>query len=279
MSGDGVTTDFPLVEQGYDPNRVDEYLATQMLQLREEAETARLRITDLEEQLALAKEAQDALQMTMVLAKRASDEIVTQAKAEADDILSEARREAFVLMAEVRSDTDSSMSEGKAIIAAAREEALSVVADVEAETARLIAERDAALAKLREQYEAESTTLIDRINTLRSIADDLQAKTEVSAAAPPPPAPQDSPVPTNEGRAADAPQAGNAPYREDDGEAPNADKIRESFSGRRSAKLPRIGEEAGRNALAAATAMRAHLTHEPDDSDTSGEDDLAARTA
>ena len=61
--------------------------------------------------------------------------------------------------------------------------------------------------------------------------------------------------------------------------APSAQKIRESFSGRRSAKLPRIGEEAGRNALAAATAMRSHLTHEPDDSDQPGDDDLAVRTA
>ena len=274
MSGEGLTTNFPLVEQGYDPNQVDEYLATQMLQLREEVDTARLRISELEEQLALANEAQDALQMTMVLAKRASDDLVDKAKEEADEILSEARREAFVLMTEARSDADSSMTEGKAIISAAREEALNVVSEVEAETARLIAERDAALTRLREEYEAESTTLIDRINTLRSIADDLGAKAQ--AAKTPPPA--SSPSPTNEGRAADAPQTGEVTGHETDGDAPIADEVRESFSGRRSAKLPRIGEEAGRSALAAATAMRAHLTNEPDDSDN-GEDDLAVRTA
>ena len=275
MSGEGLTTNFPLVEQGYDPDKVDEFLATQMLQLREEVDTARPRIRELEEQLTLANEAQDALQMTMVLAKRASDELVEKAKVEADDILSEARREAFVLMTEARTDADSSMTEGKAIISAAREEALNVVSEVEAETARLIAERDVALTLLREEYEAESTTLIDRINTLRSIADDLEAKTE-AARNPQPPA--SSPSSTNEGRAADAPQTAEVPDHATDGDAPTADKVRESFSGRRSAKLPRIGEEAGRSALAAATAMRAHLTNEPDDSDD-GEDDLAVRTA
>lgn len=281
MSGDGLTTDFPLVEQGYDPNQVDQYLATQMLQLREEAEVARNRITELEGKLSLAKEAEEALQLTMVMAKRAATELLEQAKVEADEILSEARREAFVLMTEARTDTDSSVVEGKAIIAAARDEALSIISDVESETARLIAERDAELAKLREQYESESSSLIDRINTLRAIADDVEAKTtgkSVPAAPTPPPTAPELPSPTNEGRTADAPQPGTEADR-DRSAAPSAEKIRESFSGRRSAKLPRIGEEAGRSALAAATAMRAHMTHEPDDSGDAGGDDLAVRTA
>lgn len=270
MLGEGLTTDFPLVEQGYDPNKVDEYLATQMLHLREEADGARTRIAELEEELSLAKEAQDALQMTMVLAKRASDELLAKAKADADEIVSEARREAFVLMTESRCDAESSMGEGKAIIAAAREEALSVVAGVEAETARLIAERDEALNNLREEYEAESSMLIDRINTLRSIADDLYARKAGS------PSQISSP---EEERTADAPQAEPEASDDENGDAPVAARIRESFSGRRSANLPRIGEEAGRSALAAATAMRAHMTNEPDDSGEDGDDDLAVRTA
>ncbi len=276
MSGESVTTDFPLVEQGYDPNQVDQYLATQMLQLREEVDAARTHIIDLEDQLATAREAEEALRLTMVLAKRASDDIIAKAQADADEILGEARREAFVLMTEARDDTDTALDQGKAIIAEARQEALSIVADVEAETARLIAERDATLNQLREKYEAESSTLIDRINTLRSIANDLDAKNSGQPA--PSPTHQDPPSPTNEGRTADAPQPG-IDTDHDRGAAPSAEKIRESFSGRRSAKLPRIGEEAGRNALAAATAMRSHLTHEPDDSDQPGEDDLAVRTA
>ena len=194
MSGESVTTDFPLVEQGYDPSRVDEYLATQMLQLREEIDAARTRITDLEEELATAREAEEALHLTMILAKRASNEILEKAQSEADEILSDARRAAFLLMTDARDDTDNSLDEGKAIISEARQEALSIVADVEAETARLIAERDATLNQLREKYEAESSTLIDRINTLRSIADDLEAKN--SGQPTPARTPQSPPSPT-----------------------------------------------------------------------------------
>ncbi len=278
MAGRGSTTDFPLVEKGYDPSQVDEYLATQMLQLRGDADAARVRIAELEEQVATAKEAEDAIQLTMLMATRARNELIEEAKTAADAIIGEARRNAFVLMTETSNDAGGTIDEGKAIIASARDEALSIVADVEAETARLIAEREAALAKLRENYEAESTTLIDRINTLRSIADDTAKKV---ASPEPAPTPQDRPSTHNEGRTADsAPQATNVPdHEEDEGETEIADRIRGSFSGRRSAKLPRIGEEAGRSALAAATAMRAHLTHEPDDSGEPDESDFAARTA
>jgi cell division septum initiation protein DivIVA len=284
VSGDRLPTDFPLVDQGYDPGRVDEYIANQMLQLRNEVDTARKRIAELEAQLALDKEAEEALKMTMVIAKRASDEMLANARSEADEIVSSARREAFGIMTEARNDAETSIGEGKAIVAAARDEALNVVTEVEAETERMIAARNAALQKMRDDYEAESSQLIDRINTLRSIAADLEARSYAPPPSPPPPPPpvpsQDPPSPNAEGRTAAVSEPENAPNRGNDGDAPSADRIRESFSGRRSAKLPRIGEEAGRSALAAATAMRAHLTHEPDDSDNNdGDDDLAVRTA
>ena len=287
MSAEGLTNDFPLVEQGYDPGRVDEYLANQMLHLRTEVDSARKRIAELEQELELGREAEDALKMTMVVAKRASDEIIAKARADADDLISRARREAFSLMTEARNDAENSIGEGKAIIGTARDEALRVVEDIQQETQRLIAERTSKLARLREEYEAESSVLIDRINTLRSIVDDLEAKTLTPATAtsqppppPPPPSQQEQPSPTGEGRTAVASEPENGIDRESEGEAQTAQRIRESFSGRRSAKLPRIGDEAGRSALAAATAMRANMTHEPDDSgDDTGDDDLAVRTA
>jgi cell division septum initiation protein DivIVA len=269
----GHTTDFPLVEKGYDPSEVDEYLATQMLQLREQLESATARIVELEDDLDAAKGREDAIQLTMMAATKARDELLNQAQDDAKQIIGDARRVAFVLMTESRTDADRGIAEGRALVDVARSEALSVVTDAEAETTRLVAERQEALAKMRQEYEAESAVLIDRINTLRSIADDVASKTAAPAAAP-----LDPPSP-NEGRTADAPQATNEPDRDDEGEAPIADRIRESFSGRRSAKLPRIGEEAGRSALAAASAMRAHLTHEPDESDSADGEDLAVRTA
>jgi len=288
VSGERLTTEFPLVEQGYDPGRVDEYLATQMLQLRTELDTARNRIKELEAELALGREAEDALKMTMVVAKRVSDEIIANARAEAEEMVSAARREAFSFMTEIRDDADSSITEGKAIINAARDEALRVITEVEAETERLIADRNSKLQKLREEYETESSILIDRINTLRSIASDIEARvprttqspTAPAPSTPPPSASQDQPSPTTEGRTPVASQPENQTISDEDAETATAARIRESFSGRRSVKLPRIGEQAGRNALATATAMRAHMTHEPDDSeDSPGDDDLAVRTA
>jgi cell division septum initiation protein DivIVA len=273
VSGTGHTTDFQVVEQGYDPSQVDQYLATQMLQLREQLDTATTRIAELEAELAAAREREDAIQLTMVAATKARDELLQQAKADAAEIVGAARREAFALTTETSQEADRAIVESKGILTEARRHALSIVDDAEEETKRLIGERQQALVQLHAHYEAESTTLIDRINTLRKIADDLTART-----APPPTTSPDSP-PANEGRTADASRAENTPNHESAGDAPIADRIRGSFSGRRSVKLPRIGEEAGRSALAAANAMRAHLSHEPDESGTPDDDDLAVRSA
>ncbi len=273
MSGSGATVDFPLVEQGYDPSKVDEYVATQMLQLREQIDAAASRIVELEDDLQAAKEREDAIQLTMMAATKARDELLDKAKQDAEEIVADARRVAFVLMTESRNDADRAIAESKVLVDVARTEALNVVTAAEEETERLVAERKETLAKLQAEYETESAMLIDRINTLRSISDDLTAR-----ASAPVDTPQAPPSP-NEGRTEDAPQAGNTPDHEEDDDAPIADRIRGSFSGRRSAKLPRIGEEAGRSALAAATAMRAHLNHEPEEPATAGDDDLAVRTA
>ena len=273
MSGSRASVDFPLVEKGYDPSKVDEYVANQMLQLREQVDAAAARIVELEDELQAAKEREDAIQLTMMAATKARDELLEKAKQDAEEIVADARRVAFVLMTESRNDADRAIAESKVLVDVARTEALNVVSAAEDETARLVAERQETLAKLQAEYEAESGMLIDRINTLRSISDDLATR-----AAAPPGTSQDPPSP-NEGRTADAPQVENTPDHEDDDDAPIADRIRGSFSGRRSAKLPRLGEEAGRSALAAATAMRAHLNREPDESAPAGDDDLAVRTA
>ena len=274
MPGMGQKTDFPLVENGYDPGQVDEYIATHLLQMRNQLESATARIVELENELDSAKEREDAIQLTMMAATKARDELLSRAKDQAQEIVGDARHVAFALMTETRKDTDRAISEGKVLVDVARSEALSIVNEAEEETNRLVAERKDTLARLQKEFEAESSVLIDRINTLRSIADDLTDKLSAPVDSPE----QETPSP-NEGRTADAPQASSDSENEDDGEAPIADRIRESFSGRRSAKLPRIGEEAGRSALAAATAMRAHLTHEPDDPAPAGDEDLAVRTA
>jgi cell division septum initiation protein DivIVA len=271
VPGKGQTTDFPLVEKRYDPSRVDEYVATQMLHLREQVDSAASRIVELENELDAAKEREDAIHLTMMAATKARDELLEEAGTEAEQVVADARRVAFLLMTEARNDADRAIAESKVLVDVARSEALSVVTDAEEETRRLVAERKHALAKLQAEYETECAMLIDRINTLRTIADDLTARIAAPTSEDPPS--------TSGGRTVDAPQADNEPDHEEDGEAPIADQIRGSFSGRRSAKLPRLGEEAGRSALAAATAMRAHLNHGPAEPASTGEGDLAVRTA
>jgi cell division septum initiation protein DivIVA len=292
----GLPTDFPLVEQGYDPGEVDEYLATQMLQLRQELEKANNRVAELEAELASANEREDAIRLTMIAATKARDDLLAEAKGEADEILGKARREALVLMKEAREEAEGTIAEGRDSLNLARQHAADIVAEANDETERMLAERKRDLERLHAEYEAESNALIDRINTLRSIADDLTNRITRPQPTPETPAPQPAtpepavpeaaaPAPTpptipsaNEGRTTTAPQPEDVPDHQSPGEAPTAERIRGSFSGRRSAKLPRIGEEAGRSALAAANAMRAHIAHEPDDSDTDG-DDLEVRTA
>lgn len=275
MSGNGATTDFSLVERGYDPNQVDKYVATQMLQLREQLDAAAHRIVALEDDLQSAHDREDAIQLTMVAATKARDELLSNAKQEAEVMVADARRVAFVLMTESRTDADAAIAEGKVIVDVARTEALSLMREAKEETKRMVAERRATLAKLQADYEAESAILIERIQTLRRMADDLTAR----AAAPQPPATsQDVPSPP-EGRTVETSQTGDVPDHEEDGDAPIADRIRGSFSGRRTAKLPRLGEEAGRSALAVATAMRTHLDHGSGDSAAAEESDLAVRTA
>lgn len=273
MAGQGATTDFPLVDKGYDPGRVDDHIATQSLQMREQLDSAAQRVVDLEDELQAAEEREEAIRLTMVAATKARDELLAQAREQAADVVADARRVAFALMTESRTDADDAVAEGKVIVDIARTEAINLMREAEAETNRMVAERQATLAKLQADYEAESALLIERIQTLRTMADDLSAK----AASPNTPTSEDLPSP-QEGRTAKTSQTTNVPDHEEDGDAPIADRIRGSFSGRRSAKLPRLGEEAGRSALAVANAMRTHLDHESDDA-AIAEEDLAVRTA
>ena len=83
MTGTGPTTDFPFVEKGYDPSEVDEYLASQMLQLRKQVDSATSRISELESELEAARSREDAVRLTMVAATKTRDELVEQAEADA----------------------------------------------------------------------------------------------------------------------------------------------------------------------------------------------------
>ena len=275
LSGNEATVDFPLVEQGYDPSKVDEYVATQVFQLGRQVDAAADRIAELEDELSAANAREDAIQLTMMAATKTRDELLAKAKQDAEEMVADARRAAFVLMTESRNDADRAIAESKSLVDMARTEALSLVTAAKEETARLVTERKATLAKLQASYEAECAMLMDRINTLRSMSDELN----VRIPAPPDTETSQAPPSPNEGRTADAPPVENTPDQEDDDDAPIAGRPHGSFFGHRSAELPRIGEGADRSAQAAAPTVQAHLNREPDESPPAGDDDLAVRTA
>lgn len=253
-------------------------------------------------------------------ATKEAEQIVAEAREQATAILSEARREAFRLVTEARQDAENTAAEAQSnagailknaesVLSTARRDAISLIDEVKEESEQLIAERNQALAQMRADYETENADLLARISELRAIASDLESRLsavihprEAQAVAEPEPAAADEPAPPPPPKPNTKPASPAASDPTEDDTAsieislgaptanPETEEIapqaspRGSFYSRRSAKLPRIGPDAGRNAIAAINAMRAHAKdadaedteEEPSPEDKEG---LAARTA
>lgn len=212
-----------------------------------------------------------------------ASEILVTAHQEAAAVLSEARREAFRLVTEARDDAENTAAEAQTNAAritknaeetrgATRRDSIALIDEVKDESERLIAERNTVLETMRAEYETENADLLERITELRSIAADLENRLSAALqhhatqdqSPSPSPAPQPEPrPPTASGPAEDVagsaqadPDTPNVPVQHN-GVAPTA-ASRGSYYSRRSARLPRLGSDAGRNAIAAINAMRAH---------------------
>lgn len=253
-------------------------------------------------------------------ATKEAEQIVAEAREQATAILSEARREAFRLVTEARQDAENTAAEAQTnagailknaedVLSTARRDAISLIDEVKEESEQLIAERNQALEQMRADYDAENADLVARISELRGIASDLESRLsavihprEAQAVAEPEPAATDEPTPPPPPKPNTKPPSPAASDPTEDDTAsieislgaptanPETEEIapqaspRGSFYSRRSAKLPRIGSDAGRNAIAAINAMRAHAKdadaedteEEPSPEDKEG---LAARTA
>jgi len=257
-------------------------------------------------------------------ATKEADQIIADAREQATVILGEARREAFRFVTEARQDAENTAAEAQAnagrilagaeeVLATARRDAISLIDEVKAESEQLVAERNKAFEQMRADYETENADLLARVSELRSIATDLESRLEAvshpreehspadpvaepvaeSVVEPSPPLPpepdSESPSP-----AASDPTEDDAASIEINLEAPTANPETEeiapqasprgSFYSRRSAKLPRIGPDAGRNAIAAITAMRAHAkeagSHDyEEESSPQDKEGVTARTA
>lgn len=189
-----------------------------------------------------------------------SDDALAQAAAEARDLLAKARYEAFSLVTEAR-------NEAEAILAEVRGEASDRMHEAELQAESIV---DAARLRADEvvmaedpnepanaELEAEHEELTERVSTLRSLAAELEQRFDALTAQAeghpiePKPAnlsPTEAHAPS-EAPVLDYSPAVAPPPRADAEEEDQGDEEKGSFYNRRSAKLPRIGDEGGRSAL------------------------------
>ena len=204
----------------------------------------------------------DASRQLLAKARYDAFRLMTEARDEAETILDEARAEAegTKTAAALRSASDVEAAQARAIeiVEAAHEEAASVVARAH-RTAGEQAETENA-----DSLEAEHKALSERVSTLRTLADQLEnrfAALAKTAAAEPAPTAHDEGLATS--AAVDYSRSVAPPPRSHDEEdVPTSVEERGSFYHRRSAGLPRLGEDGGRGALDMSRALRNALDTE-----------------
>ncbi len=228
-----------------------------------------------------AQQAEDASRQLLAKARYDAFRLMTESREEAETILDEAKAEVagtkHAAELTAASTAEKADKEAKDIIESAHEEAAAIVASAHrtAGEQRVIADGD--------QLEAEHQALSDRVSTLRSLASQLEdrfaALASTAGAREPEPIPEVTDTHTSDAKTPvpEAPSAENpatnaptidyspavAPKPKDtaDSQSANTDE-RESFYNRRSANLPRLGEDGGRSALNMTRLMRESLEHD-----------------
>ncbi|MEN8113916.1 MAG: DivIVA domain-containing protein [Actinomycetota bacterium] len=225
-----------------------------------------------EKMLTVAQQQADTLRDE---GRKAGDAIITEARMQAFQVVTEARTEAEGVVAEAMAETaamsrDRDATPAPVTASSDREEELeaqvarmqSVIADMESQLLSRVApeesraaepEPDEASASVVDEDESDDTPPVSEVEPLDDEIDESdQATTEAVAEErieivmtdPAPVAPEIS---------------DNADFSDElpiGPELPGAQAIRRSFYSRRSAKLPRIGVEAGRGAMAAVAGLR-----------------------
>jgi cell division septum initiation protein DivIVA len=278
---------FAVARRGYEIEQVDSYLESRESSYESRLAEAAATIAKLEGELAMAKRKEEAVTLTLVAAtktkdemlesaKRQLDEATSAAREQADKILADARYEAFRLVNEAKEKSETALAEAEAeadtTVANARQESVAILNQIkeESQTLRSAHERD--LENARARFEEENAELTQRIAKLRSVAGDLETRLQALARG----ALDDlmgmtglltSATSATRGTSAtppaDVPTAADTADNEEEG--PTGSPQRRSFYSRRSANLPRIGSDAGKSALAAASAMRASVREEYED--------------
>ncbi|MDJ0792575.1 MAG: hypothetical protein QNJ71_11830 [Acidimicrobiia bacterium] len=191
-------------------------------------------------------DAQDAAKQILAKARYDAFRLVTDAREEAESILDEARLEA------------------KTIVREAEEEARTI-AEAAARKPEPPADEDATdgtTSSAVAELEAEHRELTDRVGSLRDLADELEARFAALAEGAHLDADGRNEAGDGETDILDySPSVPHPPKRtsaDDEDEAPVV-RERGSFYSRRSAKLPRIGEDGGKSALDMMRSIRETL--------------------
>jgi len=213
-----------------------------------------------------AQQAEDASRELLAKARYDAFRLMTEARDEAETILDEARAEAAGTKkaAEITAETVATKAKSDAaeIVESAREEAAAIVAGAHrsAGEQRMSDEND--------ELEAEHQALSDRVSTLRTLADQLEdrfaalAAPDTDVAVPKETVREvtpEAPTPTIDY----SPSAAH-PEKVQTDSGPTVTEERGSFYNRRSANLPRLGEEGGRGALDMTRSMRKSMESDSD---------------
>jgi hypothetical protein len=201
-------------------------------------------------------QAEDASRKLLAKARYDAFRLMTEARDEAETILDEARAEAAGTKkaAEITAETVSEKAsvDAAAIVEASREEAAAIVASAH----RTAGEQS--VAEDSGTLEAEHKALSDRVSTLRTLADQLEDRFAALAAtaAAPTPAPASKEMEPQRSAIDYSPSVSPASEPDERTDADVPIEERRSFYSRRSAKLPRLGEEGGKGALDVTRALR-----------------------
>jgi cell division septum initiation protein DivIVA len=211
------------------------------------------------------QQAEDASRQLLAKARYDAFRLMTEARDEAETILDEARAEAGgtkkAAELTMESMAEKADSDAAAIIESAREEAATIVASAHrtAGEQRMVEEKD--------ELEAEHQALSDRVSTLRTLADQLEDRFAALAApstenaaseaqARDATTTEDSPTPGVSSPTIDYSPSAEHPTDDEKNAEPEVTAERDSFYNRRSANLPRIGEEGGRSTFDMTRSMR-----------------------
>lgn len=213
---------------------------------------------------ASAAQAEDASRQLLAKARYDAFRLMTESRDEAETILAEARAEARGTReaAEMTSASAIEKADVQAaeIVESARQEAATIVAGAHRRAG------EEAPATEPTALEAEHKELSERVSTLRTLADQLEDRFAALAQTAAPDQPKEPPSTLTAESAATAidysPSVAPPPRTESATVSAPTEVARESFYNRRSANLPRLGEDGGRSALDMTRTMRQALEKE-----------------